>query len=256
MKKITCLLAVATLLFTSCSSSDDTDNNSNVVLPTKFVQTYPSGQIYGGTVEYDGNKLKKITDIEDNKEYSLYFYTGDLITKIESYYDGNLDYLTTYEYNTNKQLVKEIETDIAAKKVDMLTTYVYNANQTVSEKRIEYSSSNTEYITNKTYTLVNGEISKIVTDDAIETYIYDSKNSPFKNVLGFDKIYELIESYGSKSILIENKREYTYQSTTSNSGRKLKYTYNQAGYPTFGEGEDYYNDNIEETFTYTFEYNQ
>jgi hypothetical protein len=188
MKKVLFLMALSGLLFTSCSSSDSSPTVESDVLMTKSIATYDSGAPITTTYTYNGKKIQKA--MASDGYYEKFFYTGDLLTRIE-YYD-DLDvmiYKETYVYNSSNQLVNyawiEITNDYGTREL-----YTHNSNGTISVTKLygdatvqnNFSDSGTIYF-------VNGDVSMIDLDsEGMYMYSYDAKNSPFKNITGIDKV--------------------------------------------------------------------
>jgi hypothetical protein len=216
----------------SCSSSsNNSDNVSSIELCKR--QSWVNGYF---DYTYDGNKI--LTTTSGGQLAFKYFYTGDLITKVESYASNELIRSTIFTYN-NKQLITEVAlfylTDVLEPDSSgYRRTFSYNSNNTISN--VEYvgtlSLQNT-IIRTGTITLINGE-------EAIRSYLqienntiytttktFDDKNFPFKNVLGVDKIFP------SSNVGFAG-RKYNVISVNYNnpsSAYNYNYQYNDQGYP-------------------------
>ena len=211
MKKLIYLLSVTFLLLQSCSSGEDSSSGSSVILckkmgPGNFTIDYV----------YNGNKIEK-TMIND-QILRKYYYTGNLISKVEDYIDNQLRVISTFTYNNN-QLISHLIIDypdpadpfepIYAQKTD----FTHNSNNTISYEI--YSGTPTEQ-------------SKLQTNGTITNYTYDNKNSPFKNVLGVDKIipYPFTQcDFDSK------KHNLISKNSSDGSSWSLNYQYNNQDYP-------------------------
>ncbi|WP_162127388.1 hypothetical protein [Flavobacterium phycosphaerae] len=188
MKKILLLTALSSLLLASCSSSDSSPAAENDVLMTKTIATYDSGTPVTTTFTYDGKKIKE--GMASNGYYQKFYYTGDLLTKVEYYDDSDVKiYEETYVYNSNNQLINyawiEITNDYGSREL-----YTHNSNGTISVTKL-YGDADVQSIFSGTGTIsfVNGDVSMIdSSSDGMYMYSYDTKNSPFKNVTGVDKI--------------------------------------------------------------------
>ena len=189
MKKLLYLFSAIALTLASCSSEDDSNNISDVLV-TKIIETYEDNSTYTTEYVYSGTKLVSSTDSDG--EYQLFTYTGNLITKIEYFLsDDTLDQVETYTYDSSDRLISFVrvfptDTDWGNKE-----TYTYNTNGTIS---VNYYSGDYNSQTNLdqtgVITFLNGEISQIATSDGnTDDYTYDNKNNPFKNVLGYNKIF-------------------------------------------------------------------
>jgi hypothetical protein len=245
MKKHLYLLSASLLFLFSCSSDDSssTENptNSQNLLLSKTVE---DDAVFGNTTTnytYNGNKLVEINRYDE--ESDIYTYTGNLITKIEKfniYYSGTPDEITElvstdlFEYNSNNQLV-EFKTTDPNSQSEKVTTYVYNSNNTVTFEQYENYPGNTpELLKTGTITIQDGEISKLQVvktyDSFTDNYTYDSKNSMFKNVVGYDKLIftHIIGTQGSftsgDTVLGGISHNFV------NNG-EFEYTYNADDYP-------------------------
>lgn len=229
MKKIFLLLSIALLILQSCSSGDESNSGSSAILCKKIVQG-------GSTFDYvyNGNKIEKI--MFGGQTIRKYYYTGDLITKVEDIIDNQVRIISTFTYSNNK-LVSHLSIvypdpadpfdPIYAQKTD----FTHNSNNTISYEI--YSGTPEEQSTlenNGTITLINGEIGIVENNlGTITNYTYDNKNSPFKNVLGVDKV---IPSPFTQCDF--NSKKYNQISKTSNDGStsySLSYQYNDIDYP-------------------------
>ena len=229
MKKLIYLLSVTFLLLQSCSSGEDSSSGSSVILckkmgPGNFTIDYV----------YNGNKIEK-TMIND-QILRKYYYTGNLISKVEDYIDNQVRVISTFTYNNN-QLISHLIIfypypadpfePIYAQKTD----FTHNSNNTISYEI--YSGTPTEQSTlvnNGTITLINGEIGTVENNSGtITNYTYDNKNSPFKNVLGVDKIipYPFTQcDFDSK------KHNLISKNSSDGSSWSLNYQYNNQDYPS------------------------
>lgn len=191
MKKLFALVSAFALVFTSCSNDED-DNSNNIpdVLVTKIIETYDDNSTYTTEYVYSGTKL--VSSTGSDGEYELFTYTGNLITKIEYFLsDDTLDELETYTYDSSDRLISFVRVFPTNTDWGNKETYTYNTNGTIS---VNYYSGDYNSQTNLdqtgVITFLNGEISQIATSDGnTDDYTYDNKNNPFKNVLGYNKIY-------------------------------------------------------------------
>src|SRR6187402_2997882 len=114
MKKTLMLMGCITLLTVTACSEDDstsTDPTPSGVLVKRIVYDDEDPDGYAGevTYSYDGNKLVKGV-WEDGSE-EKYYYTGDLITKIEYIVDGEVDVRDTFTYNASGMLTDYLTQD-------------------------------------------------------------------------------------------------------------------------------------------------
>jgi len=196
MKKLLSLFAVSAVLLTSCSSSDSSSTplTESDVLVTKTVEHYANDNSTVTTnFTYNGKKI--VSAVYSDGITETYTYTGELISSIKQYDDTNtLIVEETFTYNGSGQLVnyllKDYDTDHGRKEV-----FVHNSNNTISYS--VYTGDN-DTQTNLTETgtihLTDGEVTQI--DNTVispnitgtRVYTYDTKNNPYKNITGVDKI--------------------------------------------------------------------
>lgn len=187
MKKIAIVFSALILILTSCSSDDESNSNQNLILLKKSISTSSSGAVNTINYAYEGNKIISATS---NSSKINYFYTGNLITKIEV---TNLDEVVTdrflYVYDSLQRLIQKsslsITTNNGAREI-----LQYNSDSSISFN--DYSGdliSQTELFgTGKYFFNGNNKIKEEYTfandnQTVIRTFEYDDKNSPFKNVL-------------------------------------------------------------------------
>jgi len=244
MKKLLYLFSAIALTLASCSDEDDS-NNSSVVLLKKAIDTHEDNSTYTTNYEYSGTKLVKVSD--DDDEYQLFTYSGNLITKIEYFLsDNTLDQIDTFSYDSSERLIQMVrvfptDTDWGNKE-----TYTYNANGTVTANYYsgDYNSQ-TNLDDTATITINNNSVTQIsYTSGRTLTYTYDNKKNPMINVLGLDK---LIFTDGEGASAINNVLTVVDSEGWLSSTGTLQY--NSQDYPTSGtsteDGED-----IETAFFY------
>lgn len=137
------------------------------------------------TLTYDGNKLKEIVLSDAYK--SIYTYTGEVITKIESFKSGILQVTEVYAYEGGK-LASRITTRESNKSIQEKLTFVYNANGTIMSKLSEIINKvEVPYDTTTTYIFANGNLVSTEYVDGLKekiTSTFDDKKSPFTNITG------------------------------------------------------------------------
>ncbi|WP_288448059.1 hypothetical protein [uncultured Chryseobacterium sp.] len=278
MKKSFLLLPV--FFLASCSSSDDTasssnnenNNSSGPVLVTKMVSDG-----HTSTFTYSGSKIAQIKNISTG-EVTLFGYSGDLITQQVTTGAG-ISYKTTYNYDGNSRLSKKVYTE---------TNLVSGGSSTV-ESNYAYLSSNSVKITytanftgssavrtgTKTATLnADGSLSSWTetasvpnntggfhsATGSLQPIVYDTKNTPFKNITGFLKIIDTEDENGSTHNILSYNNFLNYNNGTGGAEWgifKSTYEYNDSGYPTKNV-RTYYNktgSGITNSELTTYEYN-
>jgi hypothetical protein len=232
-KKLLCLFSVL-LVFSSCSSdvTREDDDTTVVTNPTegqiflkKTVEKKANGTTETTIYTYDGNKI--VSQVYNNTKEGIYYtYSGDLITKMEfKLADGSIEQINTYKYDGNKKLTEFLRTQPGQEDWDTKDTYVYNVDGTVSV-------FDEDGFKNSTITFLNGEVSEVVSTNSPNfKYTYDTKNNPFKNVLGMDKI-AFVDGEGNGILhnIITEISSYGTDNITTTTTSKI--TYNADGYPT------------------------
>lgn len=234
MKKFLYLFIISFLILQSCSSGDSSNSNSSNILVRQIVTNFSASNVETVNYTYDNNKLVSIILLTQNTSYkTLVFYTGNLITKTEHYNINNiLKGKDTYTYNSNNELSTYIHTFPNGNNVlnqGERTVCTYNQNGTITSTlyRGDLISQNTLDSTS-TLTISNGEIISCVknigTTTETETFIYDTKNNPFKNIVGFDKIVLTAPGVGFNHNMI--------QSTNNGVIYNNQYSYDANDFPT------------------------
>ena len=215
------------MLFTSCSKDDKNIAVEGIILPKKIVIVDILGTKSNSVYTYNGAKIETVVSMRNYKE--KYTYIGDKIIKIEGFQGNILDLTIDYIYENDKlkstlflynDFNPQTGTAFAVKRKDV---YTYNANGTVF-KEIYFTDLITGIETNSnqtiTYTFVEGNLIKeirikpysIGNVSGINTYTftfeYDNKNSPFKNIAGYNKFFS---TNSSKNNVV---RETTKTETT------------------------------------------
>ncbi|MFB3386548.1 hypothetical protein [Flavobacterium sp. LAR06] len=206
MKKILCLFsALSMVLISSCSSDDSsTDGASETLLPKKIVETTVENGESGSltyTITYDGNKLKDIALSDASR--SVYTYTGEVITKVESYKSGILQVTEVYAYEGGK-LASKITVRESDKTIQEKLTFVYNANGAITSK-VSDIINNVEipYDTTTTYFFSNGNLVSTEYVNGLKekiTSTFDDKKSPFTNITGVKLLLDLDDNFDFSSV--------------------------------------------------------
>lgn len=238
-------------------SDENTTTNNTPILVTKLLTD--DGVEFN--FKYDSNKILEINTIE---EKTIYFYTGELITKSQYLGDFSngvyyVSEITDYTYDNSGRLSKSVtvKNDTSnnyTNKTTKTTTYSYLSNSLIKITENEDGVIN-NYDVN---TNSDGSVKSWVKTDSKGakignvTIVYDNKNSPFQNIKGFYKIYFFDIQMNSS---FQNILEYNY---SGDEQRKYKavYQYNSNNYPTKSINS-YYNSNgtIDYTLVLTYQYN-
>ena len=234
MKKLVLVFSALVMVLSSCSSSDEETNtpptSSSVLVKKAIVEDEDGG--YTTLYTYNGNKIVKTTNSDDTSE--VFTYSGDLITKIEYYTDTTLDQKDIFTYNTDNKLITYTRLDYGIE-WGTKETYVYNSDGTLSvTEYIGDLTSQTQLNSTSKIYFTNGEISKIEGfEGGVKTrtinYTYDTKNNPYKNITGFDKLGIIFEEGISHNLLTESDTD------TAGDPVTYEYTYNSNNYPSMAK---------------------
>lgn len=224
MKKITYLICISLMILTSCSSDDSSAQNVETSrVPKKQIIFDLKGPVPIDFV-FDGNKI--VSSTHSGNYVVKYTYTGDLITKKEA-----SDFTDEYSY-TNGKLTTYLRKLPGRDYYDKYS-YTYESNDVVSfvVTRVTISTGAEEVISAKNiYTLKDGNIIKYETKSSVTTYKYDNKNSPKRNILGFNKIFEYQPQVSSS---VNNVTSYTTTLPDNSSyTNEITYTYDDHNFPT------------------------
>jgi len=203
MKKNLYLFGLILLSLSSCSKDENTSSeSSSPILVKKIINTINPNDVVILTYKYDGNKI--ISESDDQGFVSTYTYTENVITKIEERVDNKFQSSKEYTYVNGKVATQVWKQNYGG--TDSYT-YTYNSNGTVSYKRTRTGSENTTgMLTFKNGNIVKNEVFYGGKYPSTVTYIYDydSKNNPFKNVLGFNLLLETDEDMFSLNNMIQD----------------------------------------------------
>ena len=227
-------MSITFLLLQSCTSGNNENvNNGNSIILCKH-KVFSNGSSWD--YSYDGNKILMVKT--GNSVILKYYYTGDLITKVETFDTNQIATRNTYIYNSANQLINEISVNYlpdpnnpAGNKTD----YTYNSNNTISfiyylglPGQYSIHSSGVIYLNNGEITSVNENYQNNVPNTSVMTRTYDNKNSPFKNILGINKILTRNGAGGGFQSRINNPITIGF---TNNNLISYSYQYNEQGYP-------------------------
>ncbi|MBK8600329.1 MAG: hypothetical protein IPN80_06990 [Flavobacterium sp.] len=219
-------IIVLVLLTISCSSSDsDTPSNQTIndsILLKRIIQTTTgsSQNVFINDFTYSGNKL--VTIAADNGLIQKYFYTGDLITRMEWTVDNSgIPIIYVYSYNNNDQLVTMTKTDNLVDQ-SFRITYAYNNDNTITLNAYSRTENSEEEFdsSSKYYMNANNDIVRIEDYDPsgtlitqTTTFVYDSKYNPFRNILGWGKLLISRRGYHANVTSMVSSIEGTQTST-------------------------------------------
>lgn len=236
MRKLFYAFSVFAVLFASCSSDSDSSSVESAVLLKKVIATDGSGT---QTTDYHYNGNKVIDGTRSNGSKNVYYYTGDLITKV-AFFESGSTVPSNEEFITYDAQQRIVETTIYYYSIGnnaLKNTYQHNADGTISYERFtgDSSSQNTLIKRGKLFLNAAGEVIKVEhydVDGALlenQVYAYDSKNSPFKNILGFNKLF--VHHSMGKWNNIASYGTYNAANTLSH-GYEIDYQYTSSNYPS------------------------
>lgn len=232
MKKLLYLFAASLLVFTSCSKDDNDSSDPTPSILVKKITEYENGLPVSRDVLYNGNKIVSITETDGSQRE--FTYNGNQIVKIEEFDKNGLSEGPIEFGYTNGLLTSYVETydDLYKYK----TKYIHNNDGTVSYEQfkvnistgVEEEDGQTGKLTFKDGNLIKAERSHDQFS-SVEIYEYDTKNSPFKNVVGWSLILE--DEATTNNVI---KRTYISGSDVNpyTSETIYSYEYDANNYPT------------------------
>lgn len=233
MKKTILFLSLSLFAF-SCDGDDDLTpfdpNNAQTAIVKKIVETYDDNSTLTTTFAYNDNKIINFSDSDGDS--AIFTYSGDRITRIDYYTGGTVTQTDLITYNSDSQITS-YKTSTFEDNLGTKDDFTYNTDGTVSAVSHHGSLTEQDQLGDP-YKLffTDGELVKKITygnpNTITETYTYDDKNNPFKNVIGLNKVWLIQgEIYGV------NKNMTTYSGT--DHPRSVEYQYNAADFPTNSE---------------------
>lgn len=227
---------VAVLLMTLCSCTSDPVEQVSML--TKVVEVSVDGTSTTTLLAYDGNKL---VSIDKADQLLKFYYTGDLITKVEEW-DKASQHLNTLEYSYSEGRLTTI-----ASSDNYVINYVHNADGSVSYEKLTQRFDEVDvknyhgilYFQNEN--LVKDEKtlddagSGMVVKKSVSR-VYDTKNNALKNILGFDKLLDFSKAISSNNEIVgthASSIKYLDDDQVVSSIKRIdsKYQYNSNGYP-------------------------
>jgi hypothetical protein len=256
-------LIITSFLINSCSS--DVNQNENNILP-KRIEIISSSGTETINYEYFENKIIKETRSSDNDNIRIvfsFYYTNNLITKVDESHTlnvtNNSDYTYNFFYNAQENLAQDNRIYLNnTPPLTSTTNYTYSSNIISYSNNIATLSPDNKKIVNLSDNYYNVNY----------TYTYDDKNNPFNNIVGYNKLaasvkfsvylssiyhFQFYGSLFSRTNLIEGKKQP--QNGIQYTELLNQYIYNSDNYPT-KITSNYYNPDgsIFETITYNIFY--
>lgn len=232
MKKYIYLFSASLLLLISCSNEDDKTDPLATILVRKSVFTDFNGREDTSTFVYNGNKIVSVSS--NNGDKSIYTYTGDLITKIVDTNNDTLVSTSEYTYLSGKLssfVFKRVGLDFYRK-----TVYTHNADGSVFFQSTIFNMITGEEdlglgILMGKYIFSEGNLIKKVSGSSIEKFEYDTKNNPFKNIMGLSLLLDRDEKISKNNVL---RVDAEYDSSYGGAVSKFyvySYTYAENNFP-------------------------
>ena len=242
MKRIICFLSLFSMTFVACNNDDAptpnatipvSEMNANVILVKRITTTSTDTPDLNGTINftYDGLKLVKLETIGVGK--SIIYYTGNLITKIEGFDGTVLDQIELFTYNSVGKLIEYRDQSIIDN-FEHKYMYVHNTDGSVSYSDSTGPIGNTTPIFSGVNIYTNNELSSRTFSTKTDSYVYDNKNNPFKNVTGLPTLLTLRE-FADDYLVLFGKNKNIIKVTDNSDQTKgvfCSYVYNTDNFPT------------------------
>ncbi|MEO8254636.1 MAG: hypothetical protein ABI554_09665 [Flavobacterium sp.] len=211
MKKLFYILSVIVTLASCSNDEKSSENETSSILIKRIVHTYSKDDITTLNYLYDGNKI--ISEKDENGFLRKFTYTENLITKIEETVKNQFQNSKDYSYK-NEKLDKVIIKQNYGGTITF--TYSYNNDNTISYVKTQTGSENNTGV----LTIVNGNVikNKVIYGGKYPSTInyvfeYDTKNNPFKNVLGFDLLLDDEEMFSANNMTKDGSGEPPFNFT-------------------------------------------
>lgn len=253
MKNFFIIIFIA-LTFNSCS--DDSNERADATRLTRMIRNSDLSSDLNELItdySYEGKKLK---DIRFGSTRWEYIYSDSNIIFINRYSNSDLEFKTTYQYDSKGRVSSELLEDMA-QGYPIKNDFTYNSDNTISYKE-SYPGLSDEIqnkITGIIYMDSEGQILKhekmflgVLSRRVVWTY--DSKNNPFKNITGYQKLpmnFRELHNFRTKHTYDEN--EALLNKTT------YDYQYNSDGYPINSVETFYYPSGYSSTNNVKYFYN-
>lgn len=232
----TCLWIVFLFLTLFCSCTNDVDDTIQLV--EQIVEVAVDGTSKTTVINYNGNK---ISSIDNEAKRSDFFYTANLITKIEEIDKANNKTVTLLYTYSNDNLVKITSSE------NYVVNYIHNSDGSVSYEKLTKDANNNDvkvyhgilYFKNsnliKDNLVFDNAGTNIISKQTIDLE-YDLRNNAFNNVIGFSKLLNYNKSISlnnsvNSTEVSEIKYIDTDQMISSINTFKSDYKYNSGGYP-------------------------
>ena len=223
----TLLISIFFLVLTfSCSKTDSNVDSSSTILIKSW--TNPSEPTNWDFI-YNGTKIVKWTYSGSSNIYITLTYSGNLITKMESFTPNNvLGGYMEFSYVNNKLSQRKNYLYGALTYKD---DFINNSDGSIQMNRTNYSSSSgSTYSENYFFDSVGNITRKTSSNGYSYIYTYDNKSNPYKNVSGLYGIYFTECAFSPNNVLSRTD----YQGSTKTYSISTIYQYNDLSYPISG----------------------
>lgn len=234
MKKI--ILIFSLLVLFSCSSNESVNDSSNAsgVLLKKIVSSDGAAIV---NFNYNGNKILNYIDDGDGEKV-LFSYTGNFITKMEWVDISNNQLYQTVEFMYTSNKVTKVKLYSLTNTLEFITDIKYNLDGSITATYSNYNGGNSIVTTEISILFVDaaGNLIKNKSANSAVDLTYDNKNSPFKNVTGF----EYLRLFRVFSFQKNNLTDITITNSGSpQTDYSARYQYNNQDYPISSSVTEY-----------------
>jgi hypothetical protein len=232
------------------------DPVNTTVRVKKITETDFDGTVFTTEYFYIGNKLNYLVDSDGIR--TNFTYEGDLIMKEEVKDGTEILEQYFYTYDNNNKLVTYVFLDLVDN-IGLKIVYIHNADGTISYQQYKGDSNSQDEldydgtISNNRY--IENIINPITQEPQVftSTFTHDDKNNPFKNVIGYSKVY-FAES--DEALNYSNNwltRTEQIDSETPTLSETYIYSFDNLNYPNYptkiihnnGTGIEEYTEDIE-----------
>jgi len=209
------------LWLTYACSSDSASSSATVPLIEQVQSTNGTSSI---TFDYNyvGTKIQTIDITANGVQRTLQFeYTGEVITKEQSYFDGQILAQTIYDYDDQNRLVHQKMTEMEEGYIDE-AFFTYNNDNTISALYYaeSFQSGYDLYRTSKIFLNSEGSVFKVQDwiNDTCVTRLeasFSSYLNAFNNITGFIKIHRFDEGLYKYDTYTQYLEDGTLYNTSS-----------------------------------------
>lgn len=240
MKQIKFFLGLLLIgvLAVSCKKEEIAPDEANMVpvLVTKIITTDADGQKLTSLYEYDGQKIKKITETSDaGTTVYTYTYTGNDISKIVESVDGVVVKSQSFLHAAGKLLMwsENYETDSeSCFYCETVATVDYNEDGSQTVKYYEnYNTPDAilKKTVNVTYDANFHELTELDQNGNGNLFVYEKgKSNPHKNIIGWKYLLR-IDPYLYSEENVSGFKDFVNNEHVS--GGHIYFQFNAANFP-------------------------